>query len=146
MILASGELSTIFFMMLWIVFTPMGLFLNHTSVEGFSITAKYKGPDDLISTGLFEMYVLKISYGHLRHNLFSNMKGFSIRCFSCKPDWNVFDIPSSKVTYLFPFSPTLKEKCSSFMRWWFSRPRKPKCWTTSHQTVLINALGDLVPS
>ena len=66
--------------------------------------------------------------------------------FADSPDWRVLVGFSMNSTYSVLFSSNPKEKSSTVMLWCSRRPRRPKYWVRSHQTVWTRTCGLPFPS
>ena len=77
---------------------------------------------------------LKIVTGHLSPPV-ANIFGRKLLGFEDSPDWRVLVGFSMNSTYSVLFSSSPKEKSSTVMLWCSWRPRRPKYWVRSHQTV-----------
>ena len=121
-----GEFSFIVFIMLFMVFLPMGTVLYHTLVCGLSITLRYTGPVVFNSSGRLFKYFFKKATGHLFSPV-ANILGVASRGLTRSPPPLVFVKPSEKVTNSTPPSSFWNEKSSTFISWCSCRPRNPKC-------------------
>ena len=72
--------------------------------------------------------------------------GVTSLVFTLRPPYLVWVGPSEKVKNSFPRSSRCKVKSSTFIWWCSCRPRRPKCWVSSHHMVLSSARGVPPPS
>jgi len=123
----------------------MGCFLNQTLEEGFLMHERKSGPVVCISRGRCERNSLKILTGHLSSPV-ANIFGRKVRGFAESPDCRVLFGFSTNSTYSAPFSSMPKVKSSVCILWCSWRPRSPKCWVNSHQTVWVRTWGLWLPN
>lgn len=142
----SGEFSFMFFMIVFMVFFPIGVFLYQTLQTGLSMTVRSNGPLFFISLGRFSRYHLNNMTGHLSSFPVANILGVTSLVFTLSPPCLVLVGPSAKVRNSFPSSSHCKVKSSTFIWWCSCRPRRPKCWVSSHHMVLSRARGVPPPS
>ena len=140
-----GEVSFIVFIMLFMVFLPMGTFLYHTLVCGLSIALRYTQAQ--WSSTLLDVYFsnsLKKAMGHLLSPV-GNILGVASWGSTHSPP-PLFVKSSEKVTNSTRPSPFWNEKSSAFISWCSCQPRNPKCIVRSHQTVLMRDRGVWLPN
>ena len=106
----------------------------------------WRGKMDQSSSGFEKVWnCLKRATGHLSPPT-ANIRGWKSRCFVCKPPCRVLVCPSvncKNSTYL---SSLQSWKSFTFMLWSSCRPRRPKCWVSSHHIVFTNASGVAFPN
>ena len=124
--------------MLLIMFTPIGCHLYQTCED------RKSGPVVCISGG-GHRNSLNIATGHLSPPV-ANIFGRKLLGSADSPDWRVFVRFSMNSTYSVLSSSTPKEKSSTVILWCSCRPRRPKYWVRSHQTVWTRTCGLPFPS
>ena len=81
--------------------------------------------------------------GHLEVSI-KNIFDWIKRCFSWRPIWRVFVIPSANVTNSLPKSSFLNWKSLTVIEWCSCHPLSPKRKVNNHHIVFIKDIGDWV--
>jgi len=126
--------------MVFMMFFPIGVFLYQTRETVLSMTVRQNRTPFFISLDRFPIYHLNNMTGHLSSFPVANILGVTSLVFMLSPPCLVLVGPSAKVRNSFPSS---RCKVKSFIWWCSCRPRRPKCWVSSHSVVLSRARGGL---